>query len=119
MKIMIVDDQTGIRTTLKEVIDSGSSANAVEFIESSSDENIFDEYETERPDYVLLATELKNQSGFKVARDLIAKDPEIKIVLMSSFDMPAFRKKAEDLQVKGFVLKESLSDINDIIRFDK
>lgn len=115
MRIMIVDDQTGIRSMLKEIIDL-EGVGEVEFVESSSEDDILDIYRSSNPDFVLLATELKVMSGFKLAQNLMDTDHDAKIVLMSTFDVPAFRTKAEELQVTGFILKESLQDVIDIIK---
>lgn len=70
-----------------------------------------------RPDVVVCDIELNGApGGFEIARRLQG-EPGTAVLLFSSFDYPAFRQRAFDLRVAGYLLKTaSLDEIAAAIR---
>ncbi len=61
------------------------------------------------PDLVLLDIQLPDLDGFAVAEQLLARNPELKIVLVSSRDRSAYGPLIERSGARGFIAKSDLS----------
>jgi DNA-binding NarL/FixJ family response regulator len=73
----------------------------------------------QKPDFVLMDIELHSISGFTVSEEILKKDPDAKIILVSSYNTPSFRRKAEKLGLLAFVAKDKLSDLQPILNSKK
>lgn len=112
MKIMIVDDNAGMR----EMIRSMALNEQDTVVECADGADAVTAYTTFRPDFVLMDIEMKTMDGF-TASDLIYKfDPAAKIIFITSHNTSAFRLKARTMKAAGFVSKENLSEINQLLR---
>ena len=60
--------------------------------------------------------ELKSMSGFDVTTQIYEQNSNAKVIIVTSYDTSTFRRKAERLNVEGFISKDSLSDINQILQ---
>ena len=61
------------------------------------------------PDLVLLDIQLPDMDGFEVASRLLAGDPDLAIVLVSSRDRSQYGSLVETSGVRGFIAKGELS----------
>lgn len=61
------------------------------------------------PQIVLLDVHLPDIDGFEVARRLLAADPDMQVVLVSSDERGAFGSLVEESGARGFLLKNELS----------
>jgi DNA-binding NarL/FixJ family response regulator len=61
------------------------------------------------PELVLLDIQLPDLDGFEVARRLLADDPELRIVLISSRDRSQYGSLVDASGVLGFVCKDDLT----------
>jgi DNA-binding NarL/FixJ family response regulator len=61
------------------------------------------------PDLVLLDVQLPDVDGFAVAERLLAHDPELAVVLVSSRDLAQYGSLVEASGARGFVAKDELS----------
>ena len=115
MKILIVDDYTDMRRLLHMIV-SGRSVGAGEIIECSKGEEALELFAAHRPDYVLLDVQLNDMNGFTVAENIYKIDPNANIIFVTSFNTPSFRAKAEQLHAKGFVSKDNLSELKNLLQ---
>ncbi|MEQ8525226.1 response regulator transcription factor [Gracilimonas sp.] len=113
MKIMIVDDHADMRRMLKNFI--SLSDTELNFIECESGEKAIENYMDLKPDLMLMDIELKSMSGFTVTEEIYKQDSNAKIIIVTSYDTPTFRRKAKKLNVKSFVCKDNLKELNQII----
>lgn len=117
MKIMIVDDHEAMRCVLRSIVSlSSSSTKADEIIECVSGEEAVGKYILHHPDCVLMDIELTGMNGFETIKKIFSQDPQASIIIITSHDTLSFRKRAEKLQVKGFITKDKLSNLNEIIK---
>jgi len=111
---MIVDDHADMRRVLKHIV-SQSETEIEEFIECAHGEEALSNYKTHKPDCVLMDIELKSMSGFQVVEEIYGEDPDAKIIMVTSYDTPTFRRKAKELHTEGFVCKDNLKELNQLL----
>jgi DNA-binding NarL/FixJ family response regulator len=63
------------------------------------------------PELVVLDVQLPDVDGFEVASRLLARDPDLKIVLVSSRDRSAYGSLIERSGARGFISKGDLSGV--------
>jgi DNA-binding NarL/FixJ family response regulator len=104
--ILIVDDHAEFRTTARALLEAegfdvlGDVADGASAIAATA---------RLRPDLVLLDIHLPDTDGFAVA-DVIAAEPAAPtVVLVSSRDVSAYRRRLADSPAAGFIAKAELS----------
>lgn len=111
MRIMIVDDHAAMRRVVMNVV-SLSRIEPLDFIECESGEDAVHQYADLHPDCVLMDVQLPKMSGFQATEHIRTHDATAKVVIVTSFDTPSVRLKAEKLHVDGFVSKDHLTDLH-------
>jgi DNA-binding NarL/FixJ family response regulator len=104
--VLIVDDHPGFRSAARAVLE----AEGFEVVGEAADgESGLAAAARLRPGLVLLDIQLPDLDGFAVARRLSqAGDPPV-VVLVSSRDRSAYRRRLADSPARGFVAKSDLS----------
>lgn len=111
MKIMIVDDHAAMRRTLRSVIES-SSHRSDEYIECDDSNSAIEQFKQSQPDVVLMDIQLPTKNGFYAAEEILKYQPKANIIFVTSHDTQIFRNRAQQLQARGFISKENLSELN-------
>ncbi len=107
-KLIIVDDDAIVRNSLKQVLIAKDydviavCKNKAEAVES---------YFNNKPDLVLMDIRMAGGSGLDATREILAKDSEAKILLLTTFHDKAYIDEALVLGCKGYILKENISSI--------
>jgi two-component system chemotaxis response regulator CheY len=110
MKFLIVDDSGDMRRCIKDFL-----PDAVEKVECRDGLEAIAAFAQHRPDWVLMDIEMKPVDGLAATRQIKAHWPEAKIIFVTSHDQPRFREAASRLKVEGYVIKDNLEQINQII----
>jgi two-component system response regulator DesR len=110
MKVLIVDDSAAMRRCIKDLLPP-----ADEKFECQDGEEAVRAFATHRPDWVLMDIEMKPVDGLSAARQIRAACPEARIIFVTSHDRPRFREAVAQLKDCGFVLKDNLEQINQIV----
>jgi len=110
MKFLIVDDSAQMRGCIKEYLPA-----TVETVECRDGLEAIAAFAEHRPDWVLMDIEMKPLDGLAAARQIRTRWPEAKIIFVTSYDQPRFREVALQLKVEGYVLKDNLEQINQIV----
>ena len=66
--------------------------------------------EEDTPDILLMDINLKNitsEDGLELAKKLLYRHPEQKIVILSGYDLPVYRSEARKIGAKGFINKNT------------
>ena len=87
----------------------------VEKVECGNGQEAIAAFAQHRPDWVLMDIEMKPLDGLSAARQIRRDWPEARIIFVTSYDQPRYRQAAVQLRVEGYVLKENLEQINQIV----
>lgn len=80
-----------------------------EFSSTNDVEHIAEIVEKSQPDILLVDINLGHsvqEDGLFLTKQLLGRFPEQKIVILSGYDLPAYRREAQKIGAKGFVNKE-------------
>ncbi len=106
--VAICDDHAMVRQALADVIEHEEDVRVV---------GVSDSLETTRqvvaedaPDVLVMDVRLKGESGLDVARAVVAENPGIKIVMLTSFDSDDALVSAYELGASAFMLKSGSAE---------
>lgn len=107
MRVLLIDDHALFAQSLAIALSDFSE------IERFSNTKDISHLETvmarEKPDILLMDInlgKLTQEDGLLLARQILKRFPEQKVVILSGYDLPAYRKEARKIGAKGFVNKE-------------
>ena len=110
IRIFIVDDQSIIRHGLKSLLelqedltvvgDAGNGQEALEAIASLQEKS-------QQPDVVLLDVRMPIMDGVATTQEITQNFPEIKVLILTTFDDDEYISQAMNYGAKGYLLKES------------
>jgi DNA-binding NarL/FixJ family response regulator len=106
VRVLIVDDHAGFRATARRLLEGEGYAVVGDAEDAATALAVAKET---RPELVLIDVQLPDLDGFELTEELIAIDPEIKVVLTSSRDVEDFGQYVETSSARGFVPKAELS----------
>jgi two-component system nitrate/nitrite response regulator NarL len=105
LRLLIVDDHALVREGLQARLQSeagisvvGEAASAAEALEVAA---------ALRPDVVLMDVALRGTNGIEAARELLRREPRLRVLMLSMHDDPAYRRAAAAAGASGYVLKDS------------
>jgi len=108
MKIIIVDDDPLVVTSLKTIV----SASGIEVLAVGYDGiEAVDLYKKHRPDLILMDIRMEKLNGIEATREIIEYDPEAKILLITTFQDDEYILSAINLGCKGYILKQNIEGI--------
>ncbi|MFL6447145.1 MAG: response regulator transcription factor [Bryobacteraceae bacterium] len=102
MKVLIVDDDSSVRSILRRIIENqgcevvAEAVNGLEGIKAS---------EKLRPDLILLDISMPVMGGFGVARHLHKYFPELAFIFVSQHRDQCYLDEARACGARGFILK--------------
>lgn len=109
MRIVVVDDDQIVAISLKTILESDEEIEVVACGNDGAD--AIELYEKEKPDILLMDIQMKKVSGLSAAEEIMKKDPEAKILLLTTFSDDEYIIKALDIGVKGYILKQDFDGI--------
>jgi DNA-binding NarL/FixJ family response regulator len=104
--VLIVDDHAGFRSFARALLEAegfdvvGEAADGVSALELTR---------ALAPEVVLLDVALPDMDGFAVCEALVEDGPGPAVVLTSSRDVSAYRRRLEQSRARGFIAKSELS----------
>ena len=108
-KILIVDDHAAFRKTIREFLPASVVT------ECADGREVLDRYAAEQPDWVLMDIEMGSLDGLTATRELRARFPEARVIIVSNHGEEEFRQAARDLGASGFVHKAHLEELSPLI----
>lgn len=103
IRTLIVDDQNIIRKGIKVLLENSAEIELVGFAENG--ETALAKIAAIQPDVVLLDINLPGINGITVASQLATQFPQIKVIMLSSYEDKSYVSQAIKSSAKGYLLK--------------
>lgn len=107
-RVLLVDDQTLFRAGLARILESdprivvvGQAADGMEAIKVA---------EAVQPDVVLMDLRMPGMDGIEATQRLLARDPNVKVLILSTFEADKEVLQALRAGASGYVLKDCQAD---------
>ena len=104
-RILIADDQTLFRSGLARLLEEDPHVQVVG--QAADGEEVVKQAASLKPDVVLMDLKMPNLDGIEATRKILAEHPEIKILILTTFDADSFVLQALRAGASGYVLKNS------------
>jgi CheY-like chemotaxis protein len=111
MKILIVDDNERVRRLIKLLVRDVCD----EVVECADGESALTAYVEHVPDWVLMDIEMGKMDGLKSSLGIKDAYPEARILIVTNYDDNRLRQRAKEVGACGYVLKENLSVLREIL----
>lgn len=104
-RVLIADDQTLFRSGLARLLEEDPR---VEVVGQAGDGlEVVKKVGALKPDVVLMDIKMPNLDGVEATRRILAEHPEVKILVLTTFDADSFVLQALRAGASGYVLKNS------------
>lgn len=109
MRVVIVDDDIFVSGALKTILESGGDITVAGM--GKDGKEAVELYHSQKPDVLLMDIRMKEMSGLEAAEEILSKDPQAKILLLTTFSDDEYIVKALKYGVKGYLLKQDYHSI--------
>jgi DNA-binding NarL/FixJ family response regulator len=103
IRVLLVDDESMIRAGLRMILDAeddlevvGEAADGVQAVTAAT---------ARRPDVVLMDVRMPRLDGLAAAHRILATDPNVKVVMLTTFNEDDYVHRALRIGASGFLLK--------------
>jgi CheY-like chemotaxis protein len=115
MRVLIVDDNQAMRRTVKAIIQD-----LVEEIdECSRGAEALEHFASFSPDWVLMDIKMSDLDGLTATREIKRLFPAARVVIVTSYDEPSLREEAQAAGACGYVLKDNLRSLCDLLTLSR
>ena len=105
VRVLLVDDDDLMRAGLKAVLSSDAT---IEVVGEASDGRVaVERTRTLRPDLVLMDVRMPDLDGISATREVLAVSPEVKVVILTTFEEDDYIFGALNAGASGFLLKRT------------
>lgn len=105
VKVLLVDDEALIRSGMRLLLDG---AEGVEIVaEAANGHEALQQVTEFDPDVVLLDLRMPGMDGFECAEELLHRNPERTVLILTTFDADETVLRALEIGVSGFLLKDT------------
>jgi DNA-binding NarL/FixJ family response regulator len=105
VRVLLVDDDDLMRAGLKAVLSSDSRVEVVG--EAGNGRAAVERVRALRPDLVLMDVRMPDLDGIAATREVTAASPEVKVVILTTFEQDDYIFGALNAGASGFLLKRS------------
>lgn len=109
MKIIAVDDDKLVAISLKTILEATGKVE-VAALGSNADDAVR-LYKEHKPDVALLDIRMGEVTGLDAARQIIADDPEARVLFLTTFSDDEYIIESLKIGAKGYILKQDFDDI--------
>lgn len=107
MKIMIVDDHAGMRSTIRKLITAPDD----HVVECANGDEALKAFQNFKADCVTMDISMPGMNAFETIRAIRNVHPVARVICVTSQDGGDCRKAAYESGASGFVLKDNLADL--------
>ena len=108
MRIVIADDHRVVREGIRYMLSDEADIEIVG--EAETGDELLGIVESEPVDVALLDVRMPGMSGFDVLERLVEIAPQVRVLMLSMHDQPAYVRRAMELGAAGYVLKSAGRD---------
>lgn len=106
--LLIADDQTMVREALAALLGMESDFEVI--AQCARGDEVLPAIRRRRPDVALLDVDMPGPDGLEVAGLLAEEFPQVKVVIVTTYGRPGWVKRAIDVGVSGFMVKDAPVD---------
>jgi DNA-binding NarL/FixJ family response regulator len=110
--VVVVDDQEVVRTGLVRILDGEPGLQVVG--QAADGDAAVREVRRTRPDVCLMDIRMPVRDGLSATRELLAEHDDLRVVVLTTFDLDEYVYEALRIGASGFVLKDAAAE--DIVR---
>lgn len=103
-QLLIVDDHPMMRERLREVIEQ--ETDLVVCGEAEDRDGALRELTRQRPDLVVVDLSLKNSSGLELIKDIRARYPSLRVLVLSMHDEAIYAERSLRAGARGYITKQ-------------
>lgn len=106
MKVLLVDDHMLFAKSLEIALEGNSLIESLTSIQDTG--NILEDICRLNPDIILMDINLNqrnNEDGLSLSRRILKEFPQQKLVMLSGYDLPVYRRESCKIGAKGFISK--------------
>lgn len=108
LKVITVDDDAMLLSALKVILESEE----IEVVGSSSSALKVEELYAElQPDVLILDIRMPEMNGLDLSRRILSRDPQAKILLLTTFNESTYIAEALAAGCKGYLLKQNFAAV--------
>lgn len=107
MKILLAEDQTMVRTALASLLRLEAEFDVDEAVDGADAQQ---QLQSSTYDVLLTDIEMPKLSGLELVKWVQNQQPQLKMVVMTTFNRAGYIKRALDAGVSGFLLKDAPID---------
>ena len=111
MCLMIVDDNAEMRRVIRRIV----SGIATEIVECEDGNEALAAYTRTRPDWVLMDIEMSGVDGITATRLITTAYPDARVIIVTNHHHEQYRQAASECGACGYVLKENLLDLCNLV----
>lgn len=108
-KVLIVDDSTLFRNSLREILHSRLPSLVIS--EANDREGALEMTETFLPDLIFMDIHLPDGNGLELTRTIRELHHDVKIVILSNYDIPEYREAAFRYKADQFIAKDTFMSV--------
>ena len=105
-RILVADDDPAFRQRAKAFLASEADVEVV--AEAADGEEAIRKAQELKPDVVLMDVRMPGLNGVTATRVLRQEMPEVKVIMLSVFDLPEYREAAMVSGASGYVVKKCM-----------
>jgi two-component system, NarL family, response regulator len=111
LKLLIAEDRSSLRKLLRSIVDGLVG----EIRECPKAEDLAEMYLAWRPDFVLLDADMTAFDSIAAILWIQAVQRSARVILVSSYDSPELRERAQLAGAFGYVSKENLLEVSHLL----
>ncbi len=108
IKIFITDDHTILRDGLKKLLESQKDIKVIG--EAGSGKETINKFKKIKADILILDIGLPDINGIELAKKLLEKYPDLKIIILSMYELKEYLQEVIKIGIKGYVVKKAADD---------
>lgn len=115
MNLLIVDDNSQVRRLIRNLMED----RVEQCYECDDGSGALSAFVRHQPDWVLMDIQMKEMDGLSAIRQIKAACSEARIVVVTDFDDPSLRAEAQRAGACGYVVKENLLQLRQVLSLDE